>query len=37
MNSGSRRLMWFAGIYLLSVGTLALVTLVIRAVLRIIS
>jgi hypothetical protein len=29
--------MWFAGIYLLSVGTLALVTLVIRAVLRIIS
>jgi hypothetical protein len=29
--------MWFAGIYLLSVGTLAVVTLVIRAVLRIIS
>jgi hypothetical protein len=37
MNSGSRRLMWFAGIYLLSVGTLAVITFVIRAVLRLIS
>jgi hypothetical protein len=37
MNSGSRRLMWFAGIYLLSVGTLGVITLVIRAALRLIA
>jgi hypothetical protein len=37
MNPGSRRLIWFAGIYLLSVGTLAVVTLLIRAVLRLVS
>jgi hypothetical protein len=37
MNPGSRRLIWFAGIYLLSVGTFAVVTLLIRAVLRLIS
>jgi hypothetical protein len=36
MNPGSRRLIWFAGIYLLSVGTLAVVTFVILAVLRLI-
>jgi hypothetical protein len=37
MNPGFRRLIWFAGIYLFSVGTLAVVTLLIRAVLRLIS
>jgi hypothetical protein len=37
MNPGSRRLIWFAGIYLLSVGIFAVLTLLIRAVLRLIS
>jgi Protein of unknown function (DUF2474) len=36
MNPGFRRLIWFAGIYLLSVGAFTVVTLLIRAVLRLI-
>jgi hypothetical protein len=34
MNPHFRRLIWFAGIYLMSIGTIAIVALVIRIVLR---
>jgi hypothetical protein len=37
MTPRLRRPIWFAGIYVLSVGTLAVVSLVIRAVLRLIT
>ena len=34
MNSRSRQVIWFAAIYLMSIGAIAIVTLVIRTVLR---
>jgi len=34
MNPRSRQVIWFAAIYLMSIGVIAIVTLVIRTVLR---
>jgi hypothetical protein len=34
MNPGFRRVVWFVGIYLMSIGTIAIVALVIRIALR---
>jgi len=34
MNPRFRRVIWFAGIYLMSIGTITIVALVIRMVLR---
>jgi hypothetical protein len=34
MNPRFRRMIWFAGIYLMSIGTIAIVALVIRIALR---
>jgi hypothetical protein len=34
MNPRSRQVIWFAAIYLMSIGAVAIVTLVIRTVLR---
>jgi hypothetical protein len=34
MNPRFRRVIWFVGIYLISIGTMAIVALVIRIVLR---
>jgi hypothetical protein len=34
MNPRSRQVIWFAAIYLMSIGAIAIVTLVIRTVLR---
>ena len=34
MNAQFRRVIWFVGIYLMSIGTIAIVALVIRIVLR---
>jgi hypothetical protein len=34
MNPRFRRVLWFVGIYLISIGTVAMVALVIRIVLR---
>lgn len=36
MNPRSRQAIWFAAIYLMSIGAIAIVTLVIRTVLRLI-
>jgi hypothetical protein len=37
MNPRFRRVIWFAGIYLMSIGTIAIVALVIKSILRLIT